>query len=147
MPRRLRETGGTPIEEAPLWALAILAVVLWHVAFPALVGLANGFGLWTGSPWPLAGAAAVLVVLLVAGLATRPQWRRTETSGPLDDRPFLFRFASWLWATLLVPNFLYGAIVLLRRGESLDYAAAWTIGLLVSAIHGALALTTRPRKR
>ena len=42
MSRRLgtaRTSHGTPIEEAPLWVLAIFAALLWLVAFPALAGL------------------------------------------------------------------------------------------------------------
>jgi choline-glycine betaine transporter len=65
--RKMRRVGGTPIEEAPVWALAILTVVLWLVMFPALVGFLNGFRLIAGGGWTVAAAAGVISLLLVVG--------------------------------------------------------------------------------
>jgi len=145
--RRLRATGGTPIEEAPLWALVLLVGVVWLVAFPALVGLVNGLRPATGGGAGLAAAALALSLLVVAGLARQPRWRRAP-SGELDDtRPPFVRFSTWLWTTLLVPNVLYGAIVLMRGGEGLSYSGAWALGLLVAAIQGAFCLADRLRRQ
>ena len=139
--------GGTPIEEAPLWVLAIATVLLWLVIFPGLVGVLNGFRLQRGGGWAVAAAAAGIAILLVAGLATRKPWKRDRVSGRFDHRPLLVRFSTWLIATLFVPNVLFGVIVLSQGGESLDYAAAWLLGLLVSALHGAFALADWLRRR
>jgi hypothetical protein len=143
----MRRTGGTPVEEAPIWALGVLAVVLWLVAFPAMVGLLNGFELAEGAGWRIAGASAAFSLLLVFGLARQKPWRRARTGGPAPEPPLFVRFSTWLITTLLVPNVLLGTLVLLRRGEGLDYAGAWLVGLLVSAIHGGFALAERWRRR
>ena len=90
---------------------------------------------------------AGIAILLVAGLATRKPWKRDRVSSRFDQRPLFVRFSTWLIATLFVPNVLYGVIVLSHGGESLDYAAAWLLGLLVSAIHGAFALADWLRRR
>ena len=143
----MRRVGGTPIEEAPVWALALLAVVLWLVVFPALVGLLNGLDVVAGGGWTIAAAAAAITLVLVVGLARQKPWRRRRPGGPPAEPPLFARFSTWCYTTLLVPNVLYGALVLFRGGEGLDYAAAWLIGLLVSAIHGAFALAERWRAR
>lgn len=147
MKRRMRRAGGTPVEEAPIWALGVLAVVVWLVAFPAIVGLLNGFELAEGAGWRIAGGSAAISLLLVLGLARQKPWRRARTADPTAEPPLFVRFSTWLITTLLVPNVLLGTLVLFRRGEGLDYASAWLVGLLVSAIHGGLALAERWRRR
>lgn len=143
MKRRMRRVGGTPIEEAPVWALAILTVVLWLVVFPALVGFLNGFRLVAGGGWTLAAAAGAISLLLVVGLARQKRWRRPRPGEPSVEVPVFVRFSTWCITTLMVPNVLFGALVLTRRGEGLDYLSAWLLGLLVSAIHGGFALVAR----
>ena len=143
----MRRVGGTPIEEAPVWALALLAVVLWLVGFLALVGLLNGLDVVAGGGWALAAAAAAMSLIFVVGMARQKPWRRPRPGGPPAEPPPFARFSTWCYTTLLVPNVLYGVLVLLRRGEGLDYASAWLIGLLASAIHGAFALAERWRRR
>jgi hypothetical protein len=148
MSRELRRVGGTPIEEAPLWALALLAGVLWLLVFPALVGLADGFGRAPGGGRGLALAAAAISVLLVTGLATRPAWRRPAgpRPHPLDDRrPLVARFSTWLIGVVLYPNLLHGLLVLTRGGEAVDYRASLAIGLVASGIQGLFALRARRR--
>jgi hypothetical protein len=145
--RAKQATGGTPIEEAPVWALAILTVVFWLVAFPALVGLLNGFRLVAGGGWTVAAAAGVASLLLVVGLARQKRWRRPTSEAPVAAVPVFVRFSTWLFTTLLVPNVLFGVLVLSRRGEGLDYVSAWLLGLIVSAIHGGFALAARWRGR
>lgn len=147
MKRRMRREGGTPIEEAPVWALGILAVVVWLVAFPALVGLLNGFDVVDGGGWRIAGAAAVLSLFLVVGLARQKPWRRASPDEPTAEPPLFVRFSTWCYTTLLVPNVLHGTLVLFRGGEGFDYLSAWLIGLMVSAIHGGFALAERWRRR
>ncbi len=139
----MRAIGGTPIEEAPLWALALLVALLWLVVFPALVGLVNGLRPATGGGAGLAVAAFAVSLLLVVGLARQRPWRRRREAELGDSRPPFVRLSTWLITTLLVPNVLYGAIVLLRGGEGLDYASAWALGLLVAAIQGAFGLADR----
>jgi hypothetical protein len=145
--RRMRRVGGTPVEEAPVWALGVLTVVVWLVVFPAGVGLLNGFELVDGGGWAIAGGSAAISLLLVAGLARQKPWRRVHFDGRAAEPPLFVRFTTWLITTLLVPNVLLGTLVLFRRGEGLDYASAWLIGLLVSAIHGGFALAERRRRR
>lgn len=144
----MRRTGGTPIEEAPLWALAILTTILALIFFPALIGLAESFGLDTrGRRLEIAGAAAAIALLLVSGLARQRRWRRAAVAHPLDDRPLFVRFSTWLWTTLLFPNFLHGLLVLMRSPAEgrLDPRAAWLVGLGVAAIQGVWALLHRLR--
>ena len=143
----MRRVGGTPIEEAPVWALALLTAVLWLVAFPALVGLLNGFRLVAGGGWTIAAAAAAISLLLVVGLARQRRWRRPPAGEPAAEVPVFVRLSTWCITTLIVPNVLFGMLVLGRRGEGLDYLGAWLLGLLVSAIHGGLALIERRRRR
>lgn len=145
--RRLRAFGGTPIEEAPLWALSILLVLVWLVVFPALVGLANGVGLVRGGGGTMAAAAGLVAFLLVLGLARQRRWRRPAPGAPGNGRPFFARFSTWLVTTLLVPNVLHGVLVLAAGGQASDYLAAWLIGLLVSAVHALAAAAHRLRGR
>lgn len=143
----MRPVGGTPIEEAPVWMLAILTVVFWLVVFPALVGFLNGFGLVAGGGWTVAAAAGAVALLLVVGLARQKRWRRPFPGDPPVEVPVFVRFSTWCFTTLMVPNVLFGVLVLSRRGEGLDYLGAWLIGLMVAAIHGAFALAQRWRGR
>lgn len=143
----MRRVGGTPIEEAPFWALALFTGVLWLVVFPALVGLLNGLKLVAGGGWTLAGLAALVSLLLTAGLARQRPWKRPDPGDPFARPPLFVRFSSWLVTALFVPNVLYGVLVLSRGGEGLDYASAWLIGLLASAIHGAFALAAKLRRK
>ncbi len=141
----MRRTGGTPVEEAPLWALAIFGLMLWLVVFPALVGLLNGFRLIAGGGWTVAAAAGAIALLLVVGLARQKRWRRPSRGEPGVEPPVFVRFSTWCITTLMVPNVLFGVLVLSRRGEGLDYLSAWLLGLIVSAIHGGFALIERLR--
>jgi hypothetical protein len=144
--RALRRVGGTPIEEAPLWALAILVALLALVFFPALIGVAEGFGVATaGRRGLFALAGAALAVALVAGLARQRPWKRSPNRHPLDGRPPFVRFSTWLWTAVLFPNILHGLLVL-TRDEPVDYRASLGIGLLVSAVQGALGLADRRRR-
>lgn len=145
--RRMRRVGGTPIEEAPLWALAILAALLALVFFPALVGLAEGAGVTSaGRRGLFALAAALIALLVVAGNATQKPWRRASRAQPFDERPLFTRFSTWLWTALLLPSVLHGLLVL-TRDEPVDPRAALAVGLLVSTIQGAWALVERWRRR
>ena len=144
--RRLRRDGGTPIEEAPLWALAILAALLALVFFPALVGLAEGAGVASaGRRGLFALGAGLLALLVVVGNATRMPWRRASRPHPLDERPLFTRFSTWLWTALLFPSVLHGLLVL-THDEPVDPRAAMAVGLLVSTIQGAWALVERWRR-
>jgi hypothetical protein len=146
MARRIHSRGhrgGIPIEEAPWWALAIFAAILWLVAFPALVGLLAGWGAWHGEVSRAAVAAAAIAALVVVGLATRPSWKRPKGPTLEDPRPLFVRFSTWLWTALLLPNVLFGVLVLGHEGPPLTYQAAWLLGLLVSAIHGLFGLWDR----
>lgn len=135
------------MEEAPIWALAIFFVVVWLVVFPALVGLANGVGLVRGGSATMAAAAGLVAFLLVLGLARQRRWRRPAPGSEVDGRPLFARFSTWLVTALLLPNVLYGVLVLATGGQGLDYLAAWLIGLLVSAVHAILAAVHRLRGR
>lgn len=132
-----------PIEEAPLWVLAIFTLVLWLITFPAIVGALAGWGWWRGAKLPAAGAALAIDLLLVAGLASRKRWRRPTRRDWRDERPFFVRFSTWLITTLLVPNVLFGFIVLTHEGPPLTYEQALAIGALISVVQGTLALIDR----
>lgn len=142
-----RSRHGTPIEEAPLWALAVFAALLWLIAFPALAGLLAGWGAWRGQRLQVALAALALAVVVVGGLATRKPWRRRGPRDLHDERPLFVRFSTWLWTAILLPNVLFGVFVLTHDGPPLGYEAALLLGLVVSAIHGAFALADRFRRR
>lgn len=139
-------TDGTPIEEAPFWVLAILAVLLWLICFPALVGLLGGFNQQVGRG-TVALAAAAVAILVVAGVATRRPWRRRPPTDLVDERPLVVRFSTWLITALMLPNVLYGLLILTRDGPPPDYAAMIAIGMIVSAIHGLFAVVDRWRHR
>jgi hypothetical protein len=143
MARRHDRSHGTPIEEAPLWMLAILAALLALVTFPALVGLLAGWGAWQGQVGRAALAAVAVAALVVAGAATRPSWRRPRQPTLHDPRPFFVRFSTWLWAAVIFPNVLYGVLVLGADGAPPPYEAAILVGLLASAVHGLFALAAR----
>jgi hypothetical protein len=140
---------GIPIEEAPWWALLFFTALLWLIAFPALAGLLAGWGAWSGQRLPVALAALALAVLMVLAVTRRP-WRRPRGPTLEDPRPPLVRFSTWLYTALLLPNLLFGILVLTRDpadGPPLTYETALVLGLLVSAIHGAFALAERLRAR
>lgn len=137
---------GTPIEEAPLWALAILTVLLWLISLPALVGLLHGFGLWRGERLVPALAAGVLALAIVAGLASGRRWRRPRPGHPGETPPWFARFSTWLIGVVLYPNLLMGTILLTRSGPPPDYASTAALGLLLSAVQGALAWSARRRR-
>ncbi|HEV8239183.1 MAG TPA: hypothetical protein VGS57_07445 [Thermoanaerobaculia bacterium] len=145
--RRVSTGDGTPIEEAPLWILAILTGVFWLVAFPAVVGLLAGWGFWRGDKLPAALAALGIAVLLVAGLATRKPWRRPASTDLADHRPFFVRFSTWLMVAIFPPNVLFGIIVLTHKGAPLSYEQALVLGGLISAVQGVLALLDRWKRR
>jgi hypothetical protein len=140
-------TGGTPIEQAPLWVLVIFAAILWLVTFPALVGLLWGSGAWRGSKVPIALAALGVAVLVVVGLATRKPWRRPAATDLRDERPLFARFSTWLWTTILFPNVLFGVLVLTHEGQELSYEGALVIGAIISAVQAALAALERWKRR
>lgn len=144
-PGRQHYRHGTPIEEAPPWALAILTALLWLLAFPALAGLLAGWGAWRGQRGAVALAALAVAALVVVGLATRKPWRRPRGPSLEDPRPFFARFSTWLLTTLLIPNVLFGTLVLTHDGPPLTYETALVLGVLVSAIHGVFALAERAK--
>ena len=145
---RYRSQHGTPIEDAPWWVLAILTVLLWLVAFPALVGLLHGFGAWHGERFGPGLGAAALSLLVVIGLATRKPWRRPRTPALADSRPFFVRFSTWLWAAVLYPNVLLGAILLLRPGPPPDRRATLLLGVLLATLQTVMGwLGSRRRTR
>lgn len=145
--RSMRRVGGTPIEEAPLWALAIFTALLWLIAFPAVVGLLAGLGLWHGRLLPAALAALALAVLVTAGAATRKPWRRTPPTALHDPRPLFVRFSTWLIVALLLPNVLFGILVLSQPRPEIGYRGAAMVAMLVSAAHGAAAALARRGRR
>lgn len=146
--RRIPTGGdGTPIEEAPLWILAILTGIFWLVAFPAVVGLLAGWGYWRGDKLPAALAALGVAVLLVVGLATRKPWRRPTATDLADHRPFFVRFSTWLMVAIFLPNVLFGIIVLTHKGAQLGYEQALVLGGLISGVQGVLALFDRWKRR
>lgn len=123
-------------------------MLLWLVAFPAVIGILHGFRLWHGERlWPAVGAAA-LSVALVVGLSTRKPWKRPAEPTLTDRRPFFIRFSTWLYSAILYPNVLMGAILLLREGPPPDYSATLLLGLLLSGIQTGLAwIEARRRPR
>jgi len=142
--------GGIPLEEAPLWVLALATLLVALAIFPALVGILAATGLAAGGSGTIAFAALALATLLVAGPATARPWRRRGHPDSLvlaDSRPFLLRFSTWVWATLVVPNVIYGLIVLFHSGPPPDPRAAYLVGALVSLVQGSLALVARWRRR
>jgi len=145
-----RASDGIPIEEAPVWALAMLVAIFGLVFFPALVGLAESFGADTrGHRLAVAAGAAALALFLVVGLARQRRWRRAHSPLDRDERPIFARFSTWLWTTLLFPNVLHGLLVLTHSAEGarVDPRAAWIVGLGVSALQGLWALAQRRRGR
>jgi hypothetical protein len=137
---------GLPVEEAPLWLLAILVVMFWLPIFPALVGLLAGWGWWRGDWRTTAAAALAIAILAVVGLATRPSWRRQREPMAADNRPFFVRAWSWAMTALVLPNVLFGVIVLTHSGTPLSYEGLLALGLLLSGIQAGLAWLDR-RKR
>jgi hypothetical protein len=82
MTARRSAAGEIPIEQAPLWVLAIVALLLAVVAYPAFVGILDGLGAWHGEKLRTAVAAAVLGLGVVACLATRKPWKRPRGTEP-----------------------------------------------------------------
>ena len=136
---------GTPIEEAPWWVLAIATVLLWLVAFPAVIGLLHGFRLWHGERLGPALGAAALAIAVIVGLATRKPWRRPTKPSLADERPLFVRFSTWLYSAVLYPNVLMGAILLFRKGPPPDYRSTLVLGLLLATLQSALAWIDRKR--
>jgi hypothetical protein len=144
--RRLRRVGGTPIEEAPLWALAIFTLLLWLIAFPAVVGLLAGLGAWHGRHLPAALASLALAVIVTAGAATRRPWRRVPVTALHDPRPLFVRFSTWLITALLLPNVIFCTLVLTQPQPELGYRGTALVAMLISAVHGAAATLARRRR-
>jgi hypothetical protein len=143
---RSRRAGGIAIEEAPWWVLLIATVVLWLVAFPGLIGLLHGFGLWHGGRlWPAIGAAG-LALTVIAGLATRKPWRRPDRASLADERPLFARFSTWLWSAVLYPNVLMGVILLFRKRPPPDYRSTLLLGLLLATVQSGLAWLDSKRR-
>lgn len=145
--RRLRRSGGTPIEEAPLWVLAILTALLWLLAFPGLTGLLAALGWWQGERLATALAAAGLALAIVVGAAVRKPWRRAPATAHHDPRPWFLRFSGWLLTALLLPNVLLGAVVLTHPESEWGAAEVAYISVLISTVHAALAVADRWRRR
>ncbi len=145
--RRVRSTGGTPIEEAPFWILLILTALFWLITFPAIVGLLAGWGRWNGAKGPTALAALVVAAVLVTGLATRKPWRRPTPRDLHDERPLCVRFSTWLITAIFLPNVLFGVLVLTHEGPPLTYQQAVLLGAVISAVQGVLALVDRWKRR
>lgn len=143
MTSRDRYRHGIPIEEAPSWVLAIVVGLLWLIAFPALVGLLAARGAWHGQRLATAAAALGVALLIVVAVATRKPWRRPRGPSLHDSRPVLVRFSTWLITAVLLPNVIFGTIVLAHPDDEISYESALVLGLLVSAIHGAFALADR----
>lgn len=137
---------GIPIEDAPLWALAILTVLLWLVSFPAVVGLLHGFGLWRGERLEPALAAGGLALAIVIGLANGRRWRRPRPGDPGERPPWFARFSTWVIGVVLYPNVLMGTLLLTRSGPPPDYATTAALGLVLSAVQGILAWNVRRRR-
>jgi len=146
MPERRSAARAIPIEQAPLWVLAIAALLLALVAYPAFVGILDGLGAWHGERLRTAVAAAILAFIVVAGLATRKPWKRPHGTEPVDQRPWFVRFSGWLWGVVLYPNVLHGILVLARKGPPPDYRTSLFLGMLLSGVQGLLAWMDR-RKR
>lgn len=146
-PRRLRRVGGTPVEEAPWWALAIFALLLALVAFPAVVGLLAGLGRWHGQHAAAAAGALALALAIVAAVATRRPWRRAPPTPLQDPRPLAVRFSTWLITALLLPNVLFGFLVLAVPQPAVGYRGAALAAAAISALHGAWAALERRRRR
>jgi hypothetical protein len=143
MPERRSIAGEIPIEQAPLWVLAIAALLLALVSYPALVGILDGIGAWHGEKLRTAVAATVLGLVVIAGLATRKPWKRPRGTEAVDQRPWFVRFSSWLWGVVLYPNVLHGILVLARKGPPPDYRTSLFVGLLLSGTQGLLAWLDR----
>jgi MFS family permease len=146
-PRRLRRVGGTPVEEAPWWALAIFALLLALVAFPAVVGLLAGLGRWHGQHGAAAAGALAVALAIVAAVATRRPWRREPATPLHDPRPLAVRFSTWLITALLLPNVLFGFLVLAQPDPAVGYRSVALAAMLISAAQGAWAVTVRRRGR
>lgn len=147
-PRRApHRPGGIPIEEAPFGILALFTALLWLIAWPAVVGLLAGFGLWHGERLYPALAALGLAVSVVIGVATRKPWKRPAGSTLDDPRPLFVRFSTWLITALLLPNVLFGTLLLARPATDVSYGAAARLGLLVSFLHAVAAAVERWRRR
>jgi formate hydrogenlyase subunit 3/multisubunit Na+/H+ antiporter MnhD subunit len=144
--RRLRPVGGTPVEEAPWWALALLVLLLALVAFPAVVGLLAGLGRWHGQHGAAAAGAVALALAIVAAVATRRPWRRAPPTPLHDPRPLAVRFSTWLITALLLPNVLFGFLVLAAPRPAVGYRGAALAAAAISAVHGAWAALDRRRR-
>lgn len=136
-------TAGIPIEQAPLWVLGLVALAIWLLAFPAVIGLLAGCGLWHGARLGPAIAAALLAIGLTAGLAMQKSWRRPSPGALGDDRPFFVRLSGWLLGLVLYPNLMMGLVLLFRQGPPPDYRTIVMIGFVLSIVQGILALTRR----
>lgn len=147
MARRRRYRDGIPIEEAPFWVLLLFAAILWSIAWPSLAGLLAGCGAWHGQRTLTALAALGVASLVTVGVATRRPWRRATARDLHDPRPLAVRFSTWLFTALLLPNLLFGILVLTHAGPPLGYDSAVALGLMVSAIHGVFAVVDRWRGR
>lgn len=128
-----------------MWSLVLFAFLLWLVAFPALVGLLAGLGLWSGQRLEAALAALAVALVVVTGSALREPWRRPSAPTLDDPRPLFVRFSTWLITALLLPHVLFGVVVLSRPAPAIGYGEAAMIGLLLSILHAGGALLERWR--
>jgi hypothetical protein len=136
-----------PIEEAPFGILVLFTAILWLIAWPAVVGLLAGFGRWHGERlYPALGALGIAVGI-VAGVATRKPWKRAAGPTRDDPRPLFVRFSTWLITALLIPNVLFGTLLLTRPATEVTYGGMVRLGLLVSLLHAVAAAVERWRRR
>ena len=126
--------------------LAILTLVLALVAFPAVVGLLAGLGRWRGDVLAAALAALAVAGAIVALTATPRPWRRGPVTALHDPRPVSVRFSTWLITALLLPNVIFGVLVLAQPDPAVGYRGASLVAFLVSALHGAYAAAAHRRR-
>jgi hypothetical protein len=127
---------GTPIEQAPTWALPLVAGAVWLVTFPALVGiLGTTHGPWGGTG-TLALAAGAIASLITLGLARQKPWRRPDKKELVDSRPRFVRFTTWLITVAMYPSVLHGVLVLVTGGKPWPWEASLVVGWLVAAVQG-----------
>lgn len=127
--------------------LAIFAVILWLIVFPAMIGLLHAFGLWHGERAAPAIGAAILTLVLVVGLATRKPWRRPSGATLVDERPLFVRLSTWIVSAVLYPNVLMGAILLFRKGPPPDARSTIALGVLLASVQSLLGWLERRRRQ
>src|SRR5688500_14071548 len=85
-------SNGTLIEDAPLWMLCIVAVLIAAAAFPGVVGLQDSFFGWDGTLAVSLEIAGAISILITAIMATRKSWRRDKPK----EKPTSARLFTWI---------------------------------------------------